>query len=107
MNMKRVIYIDNDYNGKDKFVLKREYEGFGIYQKMCPTGFYEHNTWLITDCDVYLEVESYNNYCYEEILDLIDCYNDMGDFGGIKAFIHEDKTLNRNIYYMHPSGNAI
>ena len=23
--MKRVIYIDNDYNGVDKFVFKREY----------------------------------------------------------------------------------
>lgn len=103
---KRVIYLDDDFGGKEKYLIKKEYEGFGLYQEMCPSGLYVHGQYLITDGDIYLKVESYNNYIFDELLDLIDYYNETGEFG-VKGFIHYDLVLNRNIYLMHPSGNKI
>ena len=104
---KRVIYTDGDCgNDKEKFIIKKEYKEFGIYQNMCPSGIYVNNFWLITDGDVYLEIFSYSNYCMEEILDLIDNYTETGEFG-VKGFVHYDDILNRNIYYIHDSGVEI
>lgn len=102
--MKRVVYLKNDISGKDKFVFKKEYEGFDIYNEMCPTGYFVHNSWFITDGDICLRIESYNNYCFDEVLDLIDCYNEYEEFG-IRAFSYFDKEYNHKVYYMHPSGS--
>ena len=82
--MNRVIKFDVgivDSLNPRKYILKEEYEGFGIYQEMCPSGFYHHQSWLVANDKVNLICESYNNYCKEELLDMIDNYNKNTRFG--------------------------
>lgn len=104
--MKRVFYIDNNYGGKTKYVLKKEYENFGVYQEMCPSGFLTHQSYLITDNNKVFVCDSYNNMCYDEMLDTIDYYNETKKFGH-KAIKRYDKTNEKHIYIMHPSGTMI
>lgn len=97
--LKRVVYIDGSLQ-KEKYVLKKEYDGFGIYERMTPNGWLVHQDWLITNGYVTLEIGSYNSLCYEELLDMIDSYKETGKFG-VKAF-------NRGNYYcVHNSGKMI
>ena len=91
--MKRVLY-----EAKGKFVKIDEYEGFRIYQRMTPNGFFVSQEWAITNGDVTVIVESYNNKCVEELFDMIDSYKENARFG-ITAF-HRDGR-----YIMHPSGS--
>lgn len=91
--MKRVLY-----EAKGKFVKIDEYEGFWIYQRMTPNGFFVSQEWAITNGDVTVIVESYNNKCVEELFDMIDSYKENARFG-ITAF-HRDGR-----YIMHPSGS--
>ena len=44
--MKRLVYIPDSLNNK-KYILKEEYEGFGIYREMAPAGCYVHQSWLV------------------------------------------------------------
>lgn len=104
--MKRVIYTEHLYGGKDKFILKKEYENFGIYQEMTPSGFFTHQFWLITNGEIYLEIYSFNHYCMEEVFDLIDNYNETKEFG-VKAITKYDEVLGSNIKIMHNSGVEI
>ena len=90
--MKRVLYED-----KGKFVKIDEYEGFGIYQRMTPNGFFVSQEWAITNDDVTLIVESYNRVCVEELFDMIDSYKERKRFG-VTAIPHNGR------YIMHPSG---
>ena len=99
--MERVIYIDNVYGTKDKYILRKEYEGFGIYNEKTSTGFFVHQEWLITNGDVLLVVPSYSQVCQEELLDLIDNFNECGKFG-IKAIAQGCKK-----YIVHLSGGMV
>lgn len=96
--MKRVIYVPDDLNNK-KYVLKSEYEGFGIYEEMCPAGWFVHQSWLVYNGKIGFICQSYNNYCKEELMDVIDNYNECGKFG-LCGFIAKKED---NIYGVHPN----
>ena len=98
--MKRVEYIPNHYKTTDKYVLKEEYNGFGIYEEVCPTGFRVHQSYLIKNDKWCIVCPSYNNLCIEEIYDAVDSYNDSCGFG-LKAL----KTDYG--YVIHPQGQKI
>lgn len=86
--MKRVVKINNIYGTKNTYVLKEEYGGFGIYQEKTPRGYFVHQSWLISNNEnAELVMESYNNLCKEEVMDIIDNYNKTGKFG-VKAVMH-------------------
>ena len=86
--MKRVITIKNVYGTTDKYVLRDEYEGFGIYQEKTPSGYFVHQSWLISNNEsAELVIQSYNNLCKEELLDIIDNYKQTHRFG-VKAVVH-------------------
>lgn len=82
--MKRLVYVGNNYGTQDKYVLREEYEGFGVYQHLTPSGYFVHQDWLITNSVITVVAPSYNDFCKEELLDFIDNYNELGKFG-IKA----------------------
>ena len=99
--MKRLIKIKNSYGTEDKYVLVDEYEEFGIYQKKCPTGYFVSQSWLISDNEnAELVIESYNNLCKEELLDMIDHYKETGHFG-VKAVMYYESL------HMHNSGKLV
>lgn len=104
--MKRMFYIDCYYGGTEKYKFQKEYEGFGIYQRMTPSGYYSHQDYLITNGDKIVVSQSYNNLCFDEILDMIDNYNETKKFGR-KAIKKNDSTNNCVIYYLHNSGTMI
>ncbi len=86
--MKRLIKYEcgtiDDLNTR-KYILQKEYNGFGVYQEKCPSGYYVHQSWLITNEKVALVCHSFSELCKEELLDMIDSYQDTGKFG-IRAF---------------------
>ena len=94
--MKRVLYTLHDNN---KYVLRKEYESFGIYQQKTPTGYYISQSYAIVGDGNIIVVESYNNICLDEIYDMIDNYKESGKFG-IRAMKKLDDT-----YIMHFRGN--
>ena len=97
--MKRVIYIQDTLNN-NKYILQKEYEGFGIYLRMTPSGYYSHQDWLITNGNITIVCESYNSLCKEELYDAIDSYNESKRFGW--------KALKQAYgYCVHPSGTMI
>ena len=97
--MKRVIYLQDDLNVR-KYILRKEYEGFGIYQEKTPTGFFVHQSWAISNGTITLMIPSYNHYCEEEILDFVDNYRKTKLFG--------TKAINYGKYRcVHPCGNKI
>lgn len=99
--MKRVIAIKNVYGTNDKYVLRDEYEGFGIYEEKTPSGYFVHQSWLISNNEnAELVIESYNNMCKEEVLDVIDHYNETHRFG-VKAVMHCGSL------HMHPCGKLV
>lgn len=99
--MKRIIKIGNVYGTENKYVLVDEYEGFGIYREKCPTGFFVHQSWLISDNKhAELVIDSYNNLCKEELLDMIDNYKETNTFG-VKAVFHCGSL------HMHNSGKLV
>lgn len=97
--MKRVVYIQGQLQ-QEKFILQREYEGFGLYQRMTPNGWMVHQEWLITNEEVTAVFYSYMNYCEEEVLDAVDNYKSIRKFG-VKAF-KRDKGL----YVVHLNGDV-
>lgn len=80
--MKRVEYIDGKLQ-KEKFVLRNEYGGFGIYQRMTASGYLVSQEWLLVDgkTGIKLQVPSFNYICKEELLDMVDHFNEYGKFG--------------------------
>ena len=99
--MKRVIQIGNVYGTNDKYIFKEEYNGFGIYQEKTPNGFFVHQSWLISNNEnAELVIESYNNLCKEEVLDIIDNYNETNKFG-VKALMHCGSL------HMHDDGRLV
>lgn len=94
--MKRVIKIND---GKNKYILIEEYNNFGIYQEVTPVGYFRSQSWLILKEDgVELVIDTSNNICKEEILDMIDNYNKWEKFG-VKAVQYKD------LLHMHKNGN--
>ena len=106
--MKRLIKFDcgtiDKLNAK-KYVLTQEYEGFGIYEEVCPSGYRVHQSWLIANDKNALVCESYNNFCKEELLDMIDNYNQKSNFG-TKGFL-KGFYSNLNVYVAHNSYSRI
>lgn len=105
--MKRVIKIEKKYNddlNDLKYVLQQEYEGFGIYQEMCPSGYYKHQSYMITNGKIALLCFPFTNLCKEELLDMIDSYNDSKKFR-IKGF-EKGKQEDLNIYVVHQNGKV-
>lgn len=100
--MDRMIYIDGTFGGKSKYKLKKEYEGFGIYQEYSGELFV-HQEYLITNGNIILVSQSYNGLCFDEMLDTIDLYNKTKRFGH-KVVYKMDKTSGKIVYYIHPSG---
>ena len=95
--MKRVIYFQDQLN-KRKYILQKEYEGFGFYEEKCPAGYLVHQSWAITNGKIYIMIPSYNRLCEEEILDMIDNYKKTGRFG--------TKAMDFGEYYcVHNNGN--
>lgn len=99
--MKRVVYIKNTYCVNNKYVLISKYNGFGIYKEKAPDGCFISQSWLVAnDENIRLIIQSYNNYCIEEVLDIIDNYEETGKFG--------IRTIKRDGYLlMHYSGDLI
>ena len=102
--MKRIFYIDGLFGDIKKYVLKKEYKNFGIYEEVCPTGYRVHQSWLITDEKIIIVCYSYNNFCYEEILDMIDYYFETQSIGHKRVIKKFDKVNNKEIYIIHPNG---
>lgn len=112
--MKRLIKFEvgevDSLNAK-KYILQQEYEGFGVYQEKCPSGFYVHQSWLVADGknSVMLVVDSFNDCCKEELLDMIDNYKQNKKFGikGRWIGFHREDNKDAVLYRMHRSGKAI
>ena len=106
--MKRVIKFEcgtiDEFNAK-KFVLAQEYGGFGIYKEVTPYGYRVHQSWLITNDKTALICQSYNNFCKEELLDMIDNYNEEKSFG-VKGF-YKGVTNNLDVYIAHDGYKTI
>lgn len=85
--MKKIVKIKNTYGSEDKYLLIDNHNGFGIYQEKTPSGCFVHQSWLITNGNTLLVIESYNDICKEELEELIDSYNRKGKFG-VKAVMH-------------------
>lgn len=99
--MKRIIKIKNVYGTDDKYVLIDEYNGFGIYEEKTPSGYFKHQSWLISNNkDIELAINSFNRLCKEEVLDIIDNYNETKKLG-VKAVMHCGS------FHMHNQGYYI
>lgn len=94
--MKRVIYL-KDKNNENKYVLIKEYGGFGIYQHKCPSGLFVNQEYAIVHDGLIVEILSFNQMCLEELLEYIDNFNETKRFGfGVMP--------KYGYYTMHPSG---
>lgn len=99
--MKRIIKIKNVYGTENKYVLVSEYNNFGIYEEKTPSGYFKHQSWLISNNrDAELVIQSYNRLCKEEVLDIIDNYNETNKFC-IKAVMHCGSL------HMHSNGRLV
>ena len=76
--MNRIIKLPNHYGTEDKFILREEYGGLGIYQHKTPSGYFTHQHYLISNGNFTIEFPSYSNMCIEEMYDFIDEYNKTG-----------------------------
>lgn len=99
MTFPRVLYWDDNLN-KNKYIFQKEYRGWGIYYKKCPSGYYVHQEYLITNGEMKIIIQSYNNYCEEEILDMIDADIECNKMN-VKVFKKND------FYIVHPSGDLV
>lgn len=97
-NFCKVMKIANQYHSTDKYILKEEYSGFGIYQEKTPTGYYMSQSYLITDTNLTIVCQSYNRICLDELKDAIDHYRKTKRFGF--------RAMNRgeHLYFVHPNG---
>lgn len=96
----RVVYIKDSLNN-NKYVLREEYEGFGIYERKTPTGYFVNQDWLVYNGKIGFQCESYNNFCKAELKDYIDYYNENGKFG-----LHGFRTSVQGIYGVHPNNKS-
>ena len=99
--MKRILSFEKglvDLLNPKKYVYDCGDDEAALYQEKCPTGYLVSQSWLLVLDNNYLVCESYNNKCKEEMLDLIDEFNEKG-YITIKGFKRENM-----LPYMHPSG---
>ena len=99
--MQRVIYVPDPLNNK-KYILQQEYEGFGIYKEMTPSGYYISQSWLVYNGNIGYISQSYNQKCKEELMETIDNYNQTGKFG-LHGFLAK---IEDQIYGEHPNNRA-
>lgn len=100
--MKRLVKLSDDRLGnKMLYVLKEEYQGFGLYQRKSPNSYLIHQDYMITNDNITIQCQSYNEIIKEELLDAIDNYNNNGNFE-LKVFKRSE-----NLYYVHPNGNFL
>ena len=100
--MKRLVKLSDDRLGnKMLYVLKEEYQGFGLYQRKSTNGYLIHQDYMITNDNITIQCQSYNEIIKEELLDAIDNYNNNGNFE-LKVFKRSE-----NLYYVHPNGNFL
>ena len=95
--MQRTIRIQGVLQ-EEKYRLKEEYRGVGIYEYITPNGYTVCQHYLICCNDKLYVSESYNHNDKEDLMDYIDNYLDSGKFG-FKAINYGDH------YVVHPSGN--
>lgn len=108
--MKRVIYIESVQGREEKFVLRKEFEGFGIYEEMCPNGYFVHQSYLVADEKTIIVSYSFNSMCYAEMLDLIESIIESRknhEKMGYKAIKKYDKRNQKFIYILHSQGDLI
>lgn len=97
--MKRILLIPNT-SQTDKYYLKNEYSGFGIYQRKTVSGFFVSQDFAITNGIITIVSPSFNSLETDDLKDSIDEYVETGKFN-LKAF-------NRGTHYIvHVSGKAI
>ena len=102
--MKRLIKFERgtiDSLNDKKYVLIQEYEGFGIYEEVCPSGYHIHQSWLVANDKKALICDTYNNFCKEELLDMVDNYNEKGVFGTKGS--HRGNYNGLDVYLVHPN----
>ena len=95
--MKRIIKVQDSLNER-KYILKKEHKSFGIYEEKCPSGYFVHQSWLISNGNKIIVCQSFNDLCEEELLDMIDQHETSGHFG-VRAFYRG------NVYFVHPNGS--
>lgn len=82
-NFPRTIHIkevEDNYDSKFRFV--KEYEGFGVYERITPSGYVEAQSYLITNGkDKPLISHSFCHNNEEDMLDIIDKFNSTGHYG--------------------------
>jgi len=98
--MDRILYHNDRIGNKNKYILRNEYRGFGIYQEKTPTGYFVSQEWALSNGDIVVIIPSYNNMCKEELFEIIDNYEESGKFG-IRALFDD------NHHIMHNSGICI
>lgn len=81
-----------------KYRLRETYRDIGIYEEISPNGYRYNQSWMLLEQHLHIFIDSFNNMCYEEILDSIDLRKDTKhyDFRGfmrIQGFI------------VHPNGD--
>ena len=107
-NFKRTLLVTketlNDLNNF-KGRLKESYDGFGVYQEVCPSGCFVHQSYAICNDNVVIISECYNNNDFEDMLDIIDNYNESGKFG-IKVF-RRGTSNGKSVYIIHNGGNKM
>ncbi len=98
--MLRIMHVSDALNSK-KYILKINYCGFGVYQEICPSGYYHSQSWLVFDGKIGFICDPYNHRCKEELLDCIDTYLSTGKFG-LHGFLAK-QTSTAIIYGVHPN----
>ena len=99
--MDRVIFInDKNLPYRHKYVINREYEGFRIYDEMTPVGYKKSHSYLITNGEIKVIIDSFMGMCRAEVLDMIDNYNKNGKFG--RKAIRWDS----NEFILHTNGKV-
>ena len=99
--MKRLVKLSDDRLGNKMLYVLKEYQGFGLYQRKSPNGYLIHQDYMITNDNITIQCQSYNEIIKEELLDAIDNYNNNGNFE-LKVFKRSE-----NLYYVHPNGNFL
>lgn len=105
--MKRIIYLPDNLNNR-KYALRGTYHGHGIYKELCPTGYFVSQSWAIVreEDSMTIRIQSFNNMCKDELLDCIDNYEALGEYGLVgKNVIYETTTKKYGFgFSVYPNG---
>ena len=106
VNFKRTIRVNGSFGNIDKFVFKKEYEGFGIYQEITPSGYPVSQEYLFTNGKITVISHSYTYNSISDIYDMIDSYNETGKIGQ-NAIVKYDDTYGGTVMIIHNSGTPV